>query len=255
MTDIDQPGSDALPSLLAYPVHRAAAPMPIVPAAATRAWMDATDQRFANRCLPLLIANQAGWFLLNTHTFRAVWSGGTGQGALEVLYYTGARPYPALSLFGHGILTFHIPYLFRTPPGYNLLARGPANWPKDGAAPLEGIVESDWAVATFTMNWQLTRPEHVVTFEEGEPICMIVPQRRGDLETFQPRIEPLSSSPQTEQAFKEWSRSRQGFLSTLRMAPRLLDEKWQRHYFQGTSPGGVGSGEHQSRLHLRRFEA
>ena len=42
----------------------------------------------------------------------------------------------AESLFGHGILTWTLPYLFRTPPGYNLLARGPANWPKDGSAHL-----------------------------------------------------------------------------------------------------------------------
>jgi hypothetical protein len=39
----------------------------------------------------------------------------------------------AISHFGSGILTWNVPYLFRTPPGYNLLVRGPANWPKDAA--------------------------------------------------------------------------------------------------------------------------
>jgi hypothetical protein len=29
--------------------------------------------------------------------------------------------------------------------------------PKDGLAPLEGIVEADWAVVPFTMNWKLIR--------------------------------------------------------------------------------------------------
>jgi Family of unknown function (DUF6065) len=29
-----------------------------------RAWMDATDQRFAYRCLPLNIANAHGWEIL-----------------------------------------------------------------------------------------------------------------------------------------------------------------------------------------------
>ena len=35
------------------------------------------------------------------------------------------------SHFGSGILTWHLPLLFRTPPGYDLLVRGPANHPKD----------------------------------------------------------------------------------------------------------------------------
>jgi Family of unknown function (DUF6065) len=43
--------------------------------------------------------------------------------------------------------------VFRTPPGCNLYVRGPANSPKDGIAALEGIIETDWSEATFTMNW------------------------------------------------------------------------------------------------------
>jgi hypothetical protein len=89
--------------------------------------MDATGQRFAYRCLPLLMANQAGWLLLNSHGLRATWDGGDGTQALRLEYVSGEPPYPATSHFGHGILTWHVPYLFRTPPGYNLLARGPAN--------------------------------------------------------------------------------------------------------------------------------
>jgi hypothetical protein len=97
------------------------------------AWMDATDQRSAYRCLPLLIANQAGWLLLNSHTLRVTWDGGNGLEALRLEYVTGLPPYPAASHFGYGILTWGVPYVFRTPPGYNLLARGPANWPKEEA--------------------------------------------------------------------------------------------------------------------------
>ena len=49
------------------------------------------------------------------------------------------------------------------------------------------MIETDWSVATFTMNWKLTRPHWPVTFEIGEPICMVVPQRRGELESFHPQ--------------------------------------------------------------------
>ena len=60
------------------------------------------------------------------------------------------------SHFGYGLLTFQLPYLFRTPPGYNLLVRGPANCPKDGAW-LDGLVGTDWSPARFFMTWQITR--------------------------------------------------------------------------------------------------
>ena len=156
--------------------------------------MEETNDRFANRCLPLLMANQAGWFLLSAHAVRVTWLGTNELSGVRVELIKGAPPHPVLSHFGHGIVTWHIPYLFRTPPGYNLLVRGPANWPKDGATPLEGLVESDWSAATFTLNWRLTRPHHPVTFEQGEPIGMLLPQRRSELEAFQPELCTLDSA-------------------------------------------------------------
>lgn len=107
--------------------------MRLVPAPPARRWMDETSYRFANRCLPLRMANQAGWFVLNDHPLCATWDGGDGRGSvsvesLEEMPPGGpATPLLAYSHFGHGILTFEIPFLFRTPPGYNVLARGPAN--------------------------------------------------------------------------------------------------------------------------------
>jgi hypothetical protein len=143
--------------------------------------MNATDEHFANRCLPMLIANQAGWFVLNPRALRVTWTGGNSRDSLRIESVGGGLPPPAVSHFGHGILTWNLPYLFRTPPGYSLLVRGPANWPKDGIYPLEGIV-AGWSEATFTMNWKVTRPDHSITFEEDEPICMVVPFRVGELE-------------------------------------------------------------------------
>jgi Family of unknown function (DUF6065) len=40
-----------------------------------------------------------------------------------------------VSHFGDGIRTWHLPMLFRTPPGYKLLVRGPANYPKEAVYP------------------------------------------------------------------------------------------------------------------------
>src|SRR5205807_231232 len=97
------------------------------------------------------------------------------------------------SHFGAGVVTFTIPYLFRTPKGVNLWVKGPTNYFKDGAAPLEGVVETDWAVSSFTMNWKLTRPGLPVRFARGEPICMIVPVPRGLAEELDPHQAPIAT--------------------------------------------------------------
>src|SRR5918995_6078616 len=199
-----------IPKLIAYRTGPWP-PMRLVVASADRDWMDATPNRFANRCLPLRIASQAGWFILNSHALRISWNGGNDTSDLEIESLDGETSYPASSHFGSGILTFNLPFLFRTPPGYNLQVRGPANWPKDGASPLEGIVETDWLVSPFTMNWELTRAELPVVFEAGEPICMIVPQRRGELEAFGPEIRELDEEPELAGAYERWAESRSAF--------------------------------------------
>ena len=242
------------PELIAYRLGPAPA-VRLVPASRDRAWMDATGANFANRCLPLLIGNQAGWFLLSSHMLRATWDGGEGTDALVVEYLSGAPPYPATSHFGHGILTWHIPYVFRTPPGYNLLVRGPANLPKDGAAPLEGIVETDWSPATFTVNWKLTRAGLPVQFEQDEPICMIVPQRRGELESFRPRICSLLRAPGLARSYARWSLGRSRFLRELQEAGSEAQRRgWQRDYLLGVSPEGERAPHHQTKLSLEPFE-
>jgi hypothetical protein len=248
--------SDAsAPPVLTAHVINAALALPLVPAARTRSWMEATNQRFANRCLPLLMANQAGWFLISAHSLWVTWNGGNDLGAVKVEYSKGAAPYPASSHFGHGIVTWSVPYLFRTPPGYNLLVRGPSNWPKDGIAPLEGLVETDWSPATFTLNWQLTRPHHPVHFEEGEPIAMLVPQRRSELESFQPQLCRIEDEPQLAVELQRWSTSRAEFNAALAIpSSDAAKKRWQKHYFQGATPtDGPVIESHQTKLELRPF--
>lgn len=228
--------------------------MRLVPAAALRAWMSATPSHFANRCLPLLMANQSGWFVLNSYEFTATWNGGPGLQDVKLECPPGPEYCPAGSHFGHGIITMSLPYLFRTPPGYNLLVRGAPNWPKDGACALEGLVETDWSVATFTMNWKLTRADHPVHFAADEPLCMLVPVRRGELEGFHPVTRPLSEAPELLEEYRKWTASRARFLVDLRLpGSEATKQAWQRHYFQGMTPDGVRAPEHQIKLDLRDF--
>lgn len=222
--------------------------------------MNETEERWANRCLPLLMANEAGWVLLNPLAFQATWDGGGSTDALTIEFEErDVQLRPAESHFGYGIVTWTVPYLFRTPPGYNLLARGPANWPKDGVAPLEGLVETDWSVATFTMNWKLTRPNHSVTFEADEPFCMIVPMRRGELRSFQPQVRDIRSDPKAHAGAETYAESRhelvvQKFLGRYARDFESARLAWQRHYFRGLSPSGQPAPEHETTLSLPAFD-
>lgn len=253
-------GGDGGVPLIAYSLPTAS-PTPIKPAPAGREWMRATYKQFAHRCLPLLMANQSGWFLLNDAPFRVSWDGGNALAALKVDYLGEPPEAPiASSMFGYGILTWHVNYLFRTPPGYNLLARGPANMPKDGICALDGIIETDWAVQSFTMNWKMTRPDHEVVFDEGEPFCMIVPQRRHELEEFNPTVTPIVEVPELADQWKDFAQRRKLMVGTriiasLKGGTEAVERvPYERHYFRGTTPRGEPAPEHQQKLRLRPFE-
>jgi Family of unknown function (DUF6065) len=256
VTESDTDAGD-LP-LVAFPTTRTF-DVVVEPAPRRRAWMDATDG-WAYRCLPLVVANESGWVLKNRYAFRASWSGGDATGAIVIEFDDDVpSPHPVQSHFGWGVITWAVPYLFRTPPGYNLLARGPANWPRDGICPLEGLVETDWSVTTFTMNWQFTRPGADVRFEQGDPFCMIVPQRRGELERFVPDVRSMSSDPEVAEEARRWSRERDAIIANQFLAQYSKEFGGEpgplspRSYFRGKSPDGRPAPEHETRINLRSF--
>lgn len=226
----------------------------LIPAPAERIWMELTQNGWANRCLPLRMANQSGWLILNDAAFEVKWDGKPGVAGLEFQPVDGAKSYFATSMFGHGIVTWSLPFLFRTSPGYNLLARGPANHFKDGIHALDGVVETDWTEAAFTMNWKITRPLKTIRFEKDEPICMIVPQKRGEMEAMAPEIRNLESAPELLAGFNAWRESR------LKLVERKKDPRaaglreWEGHYTRGTTVLGTVAPEHQVKLDLRPFQ-
>jgi Family of unknown function (DUF6065) len=228
--------------------------MGLISAPIERAWMEETTQRFAYRCLPLNIANQNGWFVTCPTTFELYWYGGPDKSEIE-LRFTEYKDLSITTHFGWGVLTFSLPYLFRTPPDINLWVKGPSNSPKDGIQALEGVVETDWAFSTFTMNWKVTRPCEWIRFEQGEPICMIVPVQRGLIETLVPKCRPLTADPELHDKYRGWEQSRASFLGGLAAKdPESLKRGWQKDYFQGkTAEGGTFDG-HQTRLDVKEFQ-
>jgi hypothetical protein len=241
--------------LIAYRLHTENNFLKIVPAPADRFWMDYTTKGWANRCLPLRVANQAGWHVLSDCDFEVEWTGRLQVHDVKIRFRPGQSSRHVRSNFGYGIVTWHLPYLFRTSPGYNLLVRGPANMPKDGIAPLEGLVETDWSNANFTMNWKITRPGRKIKFAKDEPVCLLLPQRRNELEGFEPAIRNLESEPEVLKGFGAWDQSRKAFVAEMSKRTPRSDTvaPWQGHYTRGAHITGEAAQEHQTKLALQPF--
>lgn len=216
--------------------------------------MDRTPQGFAYRCLPLAMANSHGWEIPTGAAFRALWTGGELPEAVRV---ESAAPPPLapVSHFGCGVLTFHVPYLMQTPPGLNLWIGGSPNHLKDGIAPLSGLVETDWSPYGFTMNWRFTRPNHWISFEEGEPFCFFFPLPRGLLEACAPEIRAASEASELMRQNRLAQQMREQFLAELPIeGSDAHGRRWEKSYYRGLTPdGSAGSAEHQIKLQLRAF--
>jgi hypothetical protein len=245
--------------LIAYPITKRPRTQ-LVPASRTRPWIPATSGGSATWCMPLMLANGAGWEVLTPVGVTAEWDGGADQAALHIQLDGGptATDMLATSDFGSGILSFRVPYLFRTAPGFDLLVRGPANRPRPGAYAYEGLVETDWAVTPFTMNWQLLQPGVPVRWEAGDAVAMLVPQRRGDLPALRPRVRPLSSAPETGALVFEAADQRRRLRMDNAMAEmanlgRRGRHELERLYYRGRYPDGRRAPAHRAAVQLRDF--
>lgn len=202
----------------------------------------------------MLLANQFGWTLGSPCSFTASWTGGNTPDDVVLVFDELPPERMVSSLFGHGILTFNTPCVFRTPAGINLWVKGPSNAPRDGICPLEGVVESDWLSATFTMNWKFTRPNHLIRFERGEPFCMIVPMPRNLIESLDAVIVPITEDSKVHDAFVAWSQDRNRFHDRIAAGEEeAVRMGWQKDYFQGKDPGIESFPEHQTKLLVKPF--
>jgi len=229
-------------------------PMPIRTGDKRRQWMDDLPDRFAYRCLPLSIANQTGWELLCPAGFTARWNGKESLDAISIKFDTEESNLVG-SHFGSGVLTFSLGYLFRTSKAHNLWVKGPANAPKDGIAPLEGVIETDWTPFTFTMNWQFTRKRQKIRFEKGEPVCTVLPFPRHYLGKFQPQLKSIHDNPKLFAQYEKWREDRLSFNQGLQQSGS--DEQkagWQRNYMKGEDQEGNVFAGHQTKIRIADFE-
>jgi len=238
--------------LICYPVTT---PLPSIrPAVTERDWMDQTSERHAYRCLPLSIANAAGWEILNPSSFSAVWDGGPGPDAVRIISEDGTDPI-GISLFGAGVLTFHVTGLFETEKNIQMWVSGSPNRVKDAIQPLTGIVETEWSPYTFTMNWKFTRTGQRVRFEKDEPFCFVMPISLDMLEGVEPEFRAMEANPELKEGFFEWSKSRSSFNADLQdPSSEAAGQKWQKTYHHGAGPDGKKTeARHRTKVRLRNF--
>lgn len=193
--------------------------------------------------------------ILSPMAFTAEWNGGVMQEDIKLF---PDRPHPDFhnfvkSHFSHGVMTFHPGYLFRTPPGWSMVAQGPPNHIKDGIQPLAGLVETEWLPFPFTMNWIFTRPGRV-RFEKGEPFCFITLTKDRELAEFQPVIRGMDRNPELRGQYDTWEKHRSEFNKRIfRADPDATKEAWQRYYFRGEFPEEVAEApkDHVNKRRLK----
>jgi glycosyltransferase involved in cell wall biosynthesis len=137
-----------------------------------------------------------GWDVLCPCAFEAIWHGGPGAGDVEIRLeenVPGTVDF-VQSLQGEGRLTFYPGYQCKTEAEHALWVRGPINTAKDGAVPLESVIDTSILPGTLTLHWRLTRPGQTVRFEAGEPFCTIVPYPKAGLDDVTIEVMQLTDS-------------------------------------------------------------
>jgi hypothetical protein len=195
--------------------------------------MDKTPGAFAYHCLPLVMANSLGWFLISDVPCEMEWDGTEPASGLKVWateeLTEKEKHFLPTSHFGSGVLTFHAEFMFTTERRISLITKGPANYPKHGIQALEGVIETDWLPYPFTMNWKLTAKNTRVRFERGEPIAQIVPWPLDTLDEVDPEILMLQDNPELYAKYEDYRKKRFVFNKKFEQDGK----KRQKYYVRG----------------------
>jgi hypothetical protein len=159
------------------------------PSPVRRQWM--SEYPYAYQCLPMVVANQWGWQVLCPAEVLVTWNGSPEPAGLRV-EVDPQWEVAIKSQFGRGIVTFSPPWLFRTPPGWDLYAKGPSNRWKPNCVPLEGVIETWWLNYTFTLNWKLVGPG-TVAFAKGESLAQLLPVPHATFREAVARESPITA--------------------------------------------------------------
>jgi hypothetical protein len=144
------------------------------------------------QCLPLSIANMQGLAFNSPFSFEVFWNGGNTTDSISFNLYndSGIQNFEKMSHvnisshFGHGIFTFSLPIMLKTPPNVNLMTIAAPNYPLPGISPMSGAVETDNLSFSFTLNFKINIPNIVIKVKKGYPIMGIIPIPRNYCDSF-----------------------------------------------------------------------
>jgi hypothetical protein len=155
------------------------------PSSKKRDWFDSHFYR----CLPLSIGNQYGFTLSLEFDFEVIWNGGTDKEDTLVSVnkkdFYNEDKYPNISShFGHGIFTINAPFVFRTPPGINLMTINPPNHILPNITPMTGVIETDNLRNNFSFNLKIQSPGIKTYIPAGTPVGAFIPIPRYFADDF-----------------------------------------------------------------------
>jgi hypothetical protein len=144
----------------------------------------------------------------------------------------GPAPLPGLSFFDRidqqDHIKLHLPYIWRSAPGINLLFTAPLNRPRtDGLGLLSGLVETDWYASPVNLVWVLPPAPRTVHVAAGEIVAQVIAvpaalrqpraealegHRREAINTMKQLRDWRDMHERDRSAYKRLSRSRHGRL-------------------------------------------
>jgi len=148
-----------------------------------------------------------GWEILNPADTTMSWDGGDRIENINITCENRGL-FTASSHFGSGIVTWYVPFLFRTSPDLGLYITGPANHNHVDIRPLDAFVRTDWLPFPFTVNWKMNRADIPVALEAGEPIARIMPFPIALIDETKLEITRLSSDPGFKAEVNEFGKAR-----------------------------------------------
>jgi len=142
--------------------------------------------KYASFCLPLTIANQQGFVIKAMHDAEIFWDGESFSLDIKsngLMHPVSPQIYA--TDFGPGVLTIDHRFVFRTPPGINLMTIQPPNYFIEGLHVMAGTVESDNLRRSFTFNIKVTSPNKKIYIKKGDWLAAFIPVQRNFIEKFE----------------------------------------------------------------------
>jgi hypothetical protein len=139
-------------------------------------------------CLPLVIGNQQGFVVKSSRRFEVEWAGGEAGVRIDFLDGGSNDKQVISDHFKCGIITVQNRFAMKTPPGINLMTMQPPNFYIDGLMAMTAVVEADNIRRDFTFNIKMTRPNHCVIVEIGDPLAAFIPIPRGTVENYEMKL-------------------------------------------------------------------